>query len=277
MKIYYNDKLTETGSMEFMCHGFQFGYGVFETILVKEGLPCFIDKHYERLLKACSRLGLELKTDINTIFAQASKLAEMQNITDGRLKIICFRDLNIDSTLVTLSEYHSEAIHIEKGISIQTSSIKRNPFSPFCYIKSLNYAENIIAKAEAKSQGYDEALFLNVNNQVCEGAVSNIFWIKGDIVHTPELSCGLLDGITRNQVIDICSKLGYNLLKGKYALPEIMQADEVFVTNSLLGIMPVHKVDNIFYNISDYKVTYKIKEEYLRLIGTGFNVNTSNK
>jgi len=271
MVIYYNDRLIKEACLKPTSQGFQFGYGVFETILISKGAPCFVDMHYGRLMKGCSKLGLALKLDIEAIYTQAIKLSEACNITEGRLKLICFRDADADATIVTLSDYKLEESTIQKGITLGISSIMRNPHSPMCYIKSLNYAENILAKAEAKSQGYDEALFLNVYNTLCEGAVSNIFWIKANVLYTPEISCGILEGITRRQVIDICNILELRLQDGSYDLAALLSADEVFVTNSLMGIMPVCRVDNTIYNISEYKMTKKINNEYQKLVENEIN------
>jgi 4-amino-4-deoxychorismate lyase len=266
MVIYYNDKIIDEVCLNAASQGFQFGYGVFETILVSKGIPCFVDMHYERLRAGCSKLGLELKLDIEAMYTQGVKLSEACNISEGRLKLICFRDAAADSSIMTISTYKQEASTIEQGLSLGISSIMRNPHSPMCYLKSLNYAENILAKAEAKSQGYDEALFLNGYAKVCEGAVSNIFWVKDNIVYTPEISCGILEGITRRQVLGICSIFNIMLKEGSNDLSELLTANEVFVTNSLMGIMPVSRVNNTTYTISEYKIAKIINIEYRKLI-----------
>ena len=271
MVIYYNDRLIKEACLKPTSQGFQFGYGVFETILINKGSPCFVNMHYERLKKGCSKLGLGLNLDIEAIYTQAIKLSEACDITEGRLKLICFRDADADAAIMTLSDYKLEESTIQKGITLGISSIMRNPHSPMCYIKSLNYAENILAKAEAKSQGYDEALFLNVYSKLCEGAVSNIFWIKANVIYTPEISSGILEGITRRQVVDICNILELRLKEGSYDLAELLSADEVFVTNSLMGIMPVCRVGNTIYNISEYKITKKINNEYQKLVENEIN------
>jgi 4-amino-4-deoxychorismate lyase len=266
MVIYYNDNRIKEASIQTASQGFQYGYGVFETILIHKGVPCFVDMHHRRLSEGCSKLGLKLKLDVEAIYTQAIKLSEACSIVEGRLKVICFRDVEQDSTIMTLSHYTRDESMVKKGISLGTSTIMRNPKSPLCYMKSLNYAENILAKEAAKHQGYDEALFLNVYNKICEGAVSNIFWIKSNRVYTPEISCGILEGITRRQTIEICGRLGLELLEGSYELAELLQADEVFVTNSLMGIMPVYHVDNKIYHIDEYKIIKKIYNEYKNLL-----------
>lgn len=276
MYICYNGKMMKKACLQPISQGFQFGYGVFETILVHKGLPCFFDMHYQRLVISCKKLSIQLRFDEETLNEQIISLAEVLNITEGRLKIICFRDIEGDSSLITLSPYQLEKVYIQKGIAIGISSIKRNPYSPLCYIKSLNYSENILAKEEAKSQGYDEALFLNVDNKLCEGAVSNIFWTKANVLYTPEISCGILEGITRRQVMNICSTLKLDIREGSYYLSELIQADEVFVTNSLMGIMPVCRVNNTIYNVSEYRITNTLYNEYKKLVEAAVRSNTKD-
>lgn len=267
MHIYYNDEITQTACLQPTSPGFQFGYGLFETILIRQGHPCFLDLHYQRLVRGCSKLGLNLSLDLETLYSQAIKLSETNKITEGRLKLICFRDTNRDSTMMTLMDYKLEASYLQKGISLGISSINRNPHSPLCYLKSLNYAENIMAKEEARGLGYEEALFLNVDNKLCEGAVSNIFWVKSNVIYTPEASCGLLEGITRGQVIELCDIAGIRLMQGSYDLEELLQAEEIFVTNALMGIISVCRVDDTPFDITDNNITRLLRNEYEKLVG----------
>lgn len=276
MHIYYNDEITNAACLQATSPGFQFGYGLFETILISKGLPCFLDLHYHRLVKGCSKLGLKLSLNIETIYIQAIKLSETHKITEGRLKLICFRDTNRDSTIMTLSEYKLEESYLQKGISLGISSIKRNPHSPLCYLKSLNYTENIMAKEEAKYLGYDEALFLNINNKLCEGAVSNIFWVKSNVIYTPEASCGLLEGVTRGQVMELCDIAGIRLIQGSYELTELFQAEEIFVTNALMGIISVCRVGDARFDITENNITKQIRNEYEKLVGQQIQLSSQH-
>lgn len=268
MFLYYNNNLIDEEAAAIIpsCQGFQFGLGVFETILVLKGKPCFMELHFERFMQSCKKLGLQLVLEAEQLKAQAQALISRNNIKNGRLKLICFRDIKGSSTLITVSDYHYKENFYEEGYNICLSEIKRNPHSPMPYIKSLNYGENILTREKAINQGYQEALFMNVYDRLCEGTVSNIFWIKDNIVFTPEISCGILNGITRSQVIQLCRNLKLELHEGNYKYEELLEAEEVFITNSLIDIMPISKVENYFYNISDYKITRKLFAEYKNLI-----------
>ncbi|MGB7605482.1 MAG: aminotransferase class IV [Lutisporaceae bacterium] len=268
MFLYYNNNLIDDEAVTInpSCQGFQFGLGVFETILVLEGKPCFMELHFERLMQGCKKLGLQLVLEAEQLKAQAQALISRNNIKNGRLKLLCFRDIKGISTLITVSDYDYKENFCEEGYDICLSEIRRNPHSPMPYIKSLNYGENILTRERAINQGYQEALFMNVYDRLCEGTISNIFWIKDNIVFTPEISCGILNGITRSQVIQLCRNLKLELHEGSYKYEELLEAEEVFITNSLIDIMPISKVENYFYNISDYKITRKLYAEYKNLI-----------
>jgi len=276
MYIYYNGEFTEKGNIGHSAAGFQFGYGVFETILLRQGIPCFFEMHFERLINGCNMLKLKLELSADTMYRQAVKLASLCTTQDGRLKIICFRDEGRDSIMMTLSAYHMEQQY-ERGFSLTTSSIKRNPCSPLSYLKSMNYMENILAREEAKQQGYDEALLLNVHGKLCEGSVSNLFWVRDHTLFTPEVSCGLLEGITRKQVVQICRTLSIKLMQGAFDLSELESAEEVFMTNSLMGIMPVGRVDHIVYNNKGRGFTRGIAEAYKKLLEAYIDEGQKNK
>lgn len=268
MYLYYNDSLIDenTAAVKPLCQGFQFGLGVFETILVQKGVPCFMEEHLDRLQQGCAKLGLQLPFSRLQLKNQAQTLVAKNKTINGRLKITCFRDLDGTSVLMTLADYAFKEDISEEGFKLLISELKRNPYSPVAYIKSLNYAESILAREEANRQGYDEALFLNVHNKLCEGSVSNIFWVKDGAIFTPEISCGILAGITRGQVIQICHKLKLKLVEGSFELTDLLQAEEVFVTNSLMGIMPVSRVAANTYDISSYKVVRMLNQEHRKLI-----------
>lgn len=266
MYLYYNNSLVEDLHLNPFCQGFQYGYGVFETILLAQGIPCFVNEHYERMQKACGVLGLDMNIAMDSVRQQAKKLSQAQLITEGRIKLICFRDIEGVSMAMTLTPFQRELYLEKKAVTLGVSKIRRNPSSPMCFIKSLNYAENILAHETVKRSGYQEALFLNNNQKLCEAAMSNIFWVKNNTVYTPDIGCGLLDGITRGQIIEVCHRLNIKVLQGSYGLEELLQADEVFATNSLRGVIPISQVDNTAYNISQYKLVRLLNVEYSKLI-----------
>ena len=131
--------------------------------------------------------------------------------------------------------------HYNKGFAVGISRIKRNQHSPLVYIKSTNYLESILAREEAVQNGWDEALFENVTGYLTEGSVSNLFLVKERVVFTPSVECGLLPGIIRGKVLKIALGLGYQTMEAHLTSSDLFAASEAFLTNSLMGVMPLVK------------------------------------
>jgi branched-subunit amino acid aminotransferase/4-amino-4-deoxychorismate lyase len=115
--------------------------------------------------------------------------------------------------------------------------------SPLSGVKSLNRPFYQGLTRWARRKNCDEAFFLNTRGELVEGARTNIFLIKGSNVKTPALSCGCLPGVTRSVVIKILKKMGYSFRQAKIRSSELFSGDEIFVTNSLIGVMPVTRLD----------------------------------
>ncbi len=127
-------------------------------------------------------------------------------------------------------------------ITLARSPHARNERSPIVRHKSTSYQFNALALAEGRGRGADEVYFLNSRGELTEGAISNLFWVKGGAVFTAGVECGLLPGITRQVVLELCAELAIPAEVGAYREPALLAADEVFCTNSLRGLMPVSRV-----------------------------------
>jgi len=124
--------------------------------------------------------------------------------------------------------------------------------------------ENIIERDKIIEKGYNEVLFLNTEGFLSEGAVSNIFFIKKGILFTPKIKCGLLPGVVREFVIRNSSSMGLIIQEGEFTFGELMEAEGVFITNSVMGIMDVSKIDHRAFKRST--VVSEIKRYYDRYV-----------
>jgi branched-chain amino acid aminotransferase len=138
-----------------------------------------------------------------------------------------------------------------KGISAKVIGVQ-NEYSALSKIKTANYLNFILARFEAQNMGFDEAILTNSKGHITEGATSNIFLVKSDSVITPSIESGVLPGITRSVVINEAKRLEIPVKEKSISHRELMQAEEVFLTNSLAEILPVTKVDS--KRIGDGKV-----------------------
>lgn len=226
--------------------GYSFGRGVFETILIKSK-PIFLTQHLERLNR-----GLQVvKINANIPEQYVLSLINQYDIYDCALKIIASeKNIVLSTRPVT---YKSE--DYERGFKVKLSSLKRNPYSRTAYIKSLNFTDNLLEKEQAAAEGYDEVLFCNTNQELAEGSVSNVFAVIGGKILTPSIECGILDGIVRHWVIK-----HFEVKEDRLPIEALNAASEVFLTNSIMGIMKVKSINGIVFE--DSPVCKTVLEKY---------------
>jgi 4-amino-4-deoxychorismate lyase len=231
--------------------GFFFGRGAFETILVKEK-PVFLGEHIQRLNNGLSTLGVNKKITEAEIYEATQKI----HCKNCVLKVM----VSEKNTVITTREITYKQSDYEQGFSLGLSEVRRNAHSNLTYVKSFNYVENIIERDKIISKGYNEALFLNTEGFISEGAVSNIFFIENGVIFTPKVKCGLLPGIIREFVLQNSLTMGFKIEEGEFTLERLMEAEGVFITNSIMGIMKVVKIEDKVIN--ENSVVSKIKGYY---------------
>ncbi|WP_242846047.1 aminotransferase class IV [Clostridium novyi] len=205
---------------------------------------------------------MNLKYDIREIQEYLNKLILFTNTHSGALKILYLKNNDKYDLIIIIKENRYVEKMYEDGFKICLASSKRNPDSKLTYIKSNNYLENLLEKDNALKQGYDEVVFLNTKNFISEGSYTNIFFIKGDKLYTPDISCGLLPGIMREKIILLINKLSLKLEIGNFCIEDLINADEVFLTNSLMEIMPVSKIKNKSFDLNNNKITKLLRKEF---------------
>jgi 4-amino-4-deoxychorismate lyase len=210
-----------------------FGKGIFETILWLNG-PIFLKEHIERLKAGMRVLGLkDLEEDQLVDFLKGLK------VKNKGVKVMV-TPLNI---VITKRDIPYRSEDYKKGMTLSISTVRRNSSSKLTYIKSTCYIENLLEKDKAKKVGFDDVLFLNEKGYVTETSCSNIFIIKGGSITTPKVEKGLLNGIIRDWVIR-----NFKVQEEDVLFQDLEYADEVFITNSLMGIMKVNRLGEFVYN-----------------------------
>ena len=212
--------------------GIFFGKGVFETILFLEK-PIFLKEHIERLKSGMEKLGLE-ELEEEMLLDYIS----LNFIKNKAVKVL----VTPKNIIITEREIPYKKEDYINGSSLKLSKVIRNSTSLLSYVKSTNYIENIIEKNKAKEDGFKDDLFLNENGYLSETSCANIFIVKNNKIYTPKVSCGLLNGIIRMWVVK-----NFPIIETELTLDDLKNADEVFITNSLMGIMKVKKFENIEY------------------------------
>ena len=249
--------------------GFLYGYGLFETMRAYSGRIFRLEKHLERLLKSAKALSLPLDAfDLkrachDTLKANKLKEARIRltvSLGEGEAAPDLPRHPK-PTVLVTAARYVplSDEVY-RKGYKAVVSTIDQDSQSPLSHLKSANYLNHILARREAKASGADEAILLNERGFLCEGSTSNIFLVSKKNLITPGEESGCLPGITRQVVIELAQGLGISLARREVRLEELLHADEAFLTNSIMELMPVAEVNG--QRIGRGKVTERLMQAY---------------
>lgn len=262
MKGYLDEQMIESPAAFWFMPGLSFGKGIFETLQVMEGRVLFHEEHLERMLKSAAVLGLSFPVSLEETIVRGIALVQENGLENGALKIVLFQGTE-KTHLAMLTDgrvYLPE--QYEEGTSLCLATQKLNDTSPLAGHKTLNYWGNLLEKEKAGHRGFHDAIFLTTRNHVAETAVANIFWIAEGNLWTPSLACGILPGIVREKVLEIAGSLGVSVRIGKYSLRKIMHAEAVFITNSLMGIMPVARIEKTTFLVrhpllEGFRVSYE--------------------
>ncbi|TET75751.1 MAG: aminotransferase class IV [Dehalococcoidia bacterium] len=252
--VYLNGALLPRGRAKIspFDHGFLYGYALFETMRAYSGCIFRFQKHLDRLTCSAELIGLPLGTfDLEKACYDTLRA---NSLGDARIRLTVSIGEGGNAPdppprprptvfIVATSYTPPSAEKYRNGFKAVVSSIRQNSQSPLSRLKSANYLSSVLARKEAKAAGADEALLLNERGFLCEGSTSNVFLVTANGLITPDEESGCLPGVTRQAVIELASELGISVAQREVQIEELLQADEAFVTNSLLELMPLGEVD----------------------------------
>jgi branched-chain amino acid aminotransferase/4-amino-4-deoxychorismate lyase len=227
--------------------GLLLGDGLFETILSVDGALDRFEEHLDRMVRGCAVLGLSPPAPEKARQAAERALSDAglrQGRAAVRLTLTAGSGRGLDrapDSIPRLLASAAPAPAPKPAVTLATVGVRRNERSPASRLKTLSYVDNVLARAEARAKGADEALMLNTSGELGCAAAANLFWISGRGLFTPALDCGVLDGIVRAALIR--ADLGLEAVE-VHAGPEALEsAEAVFLTNSLIGVQAVTAVD----------------------------------
>lgn len=255
-KILINGRLVnqDKAKISIFDRSFLYGDAVFETMRGYAGVIFKLDEHLTRLLGSLKALKIKhsytkdylRETVYRTLNANKLKSAYVRLVItrgEGRFGI-GYKDMFTPNLIIVAKDFEGYPEWIfSKGVSAKIIGVQ-NEYSILSNIKTANYLNFILGRFNAQDAGFDEAIFTNTRGYITEGATSNIFLVKSNSLITPSIESGVLPGITRSVIIDIAKKLKLQVKKRAVLRRELLQADEVFLTNSLAEILPVTKVDS---------------------------------
>jgi 4-amino-4-deoxychorismate lyase len=228
------------------------GRAAFETTRVYGGRPFRLGDHLTRLAGSAARIGLP-HVDVRALDALARAALDAAAQPDAVLRIYWLagrEGAGEPTALALVSSLPSDLeARRERGARLISLPLGLDPdlraFAPWLLggVKSTSYAVNMAAEAEARRRGADDAVFLARGDVVLEGPVTNVWWRRGDVLHTPALELGILAGVTRATLIEEASGLGIEVSEGAFPLDHLAGADEAFTSSSVREVMPVVELD----------------------------------
>jgi branched-subunit amino acid aminotransferase/4-amino-4-deoxychorismate lyase len=227
--------------------GLLYGYGIFETIKVVNREAQHLARHFQRMQASSLALGMNLDMDVTSFSCRVEQEIADEKLGSFALRLSLLKDADSYQLIITKRALTYTPEIYQQGFNLTLSSIQRNQSSPLVYHKTLNYLDNLLELNRVKAQGFNEVLFLNTQDYIAECATSNNFFIKDGALYTPRVESGILKGIMRDVVIEKCQSQRIDILEQDIGLEFLQQADEAFISNALMGIMPVVSIDNQRY------------------------------
>lgn len=266
MKVYLNGEFLEKESARIspFNSAFLYGEGIFETLRSYNGVPFRLSDHLERMNNSLAELGLKTIGKKN-ISDAVNELIKINTLISARIRITVSKNIETDDQiiLVEASDYQPT---FPEYVNVMIYPYKIAHGDKLRIHKTTNYFQNNLAYQDAKSKGFDEAIFVDTENHILEGTRTNIFIVKDGVVFTPALECGILPGITRKIVFEVCKDQKIHIEEKILDISEFGHCEEVFLTNSLAEVVKVKKVNDKVY--SQFLVSEAILNEYRRRIYT---------
>lgn len=278
--VYLNGKFVDKDKAKVSVwdHGLLYGDGVFEGIRAYGGRVFRLNEHLRRLYESAKSISLKIPLSIEEMEEAILETLRKNNLRDAYIRVVVTRgvgDLGIDPrscaqpTIIIITDriqlYPSQ--DYEQGLKIIIAATRKNlceAINP--RIKSLNYLNNILAKLEAIQAGTPEAVMINIHGYVTECTADNIFIYKKDSLITPPAYVGILEGVTRNVVIEIARRLNIQVREEIFGTHDLLTADECFLTGTGAEIIPVIEINGRpIGSGKPGKITRLLLEEYHKL------------
>ncbi len=233
--------------------GWLHGAGLFETMIARNGRVFRWSQHLARLNASAGKVLAPIPPNRLPDDAVWCELLEHNRIRDARLRLTVTAgdmratgdgrqvDFDICATAMPLVAYADRLY--DQGAAVLVCRYKQSPEDPLAGHKTTNYLGRLMALNQATQSGCDEALWFTSTNLLAEGSISNVFVVNDRCIKTPPVHTPVLPGIARATVLEICERQGIHLEESPVTIDALLDADEVFLTNSVMQVMPVRKVE----------------------------------
>lgn len=272
-KVFLNDKLVDIDKacISVTDSGFLYGAGLFETMRSYNGVVFALADHLDRLFFSAGALSINKPCDKKFITEAIYKVLRANKLTDARLRLTLTNGPMAESdeqrhptlliTATKLVPYPPE--YYKNGVLVVLCPYRQNPAEPVYGHKTINFFSRMIGLNQAHQKGAAEALWFTVDNRLAEGCISNVFLVKDSVLYTPPIETPVLAGVSRKTVCQIALKNSVKLVEKNLYIDDVLGADEVFLTNVIMQIVPVNRVEK--HTVGDGKVgpiTKKLQEYF---------------
>lgn len=250
-------------------HGLLTGDGVFETLAGLGGEPFAASRHHQRLVRSAAALGL-IPPPAEELLTAMREVMHANGCLDARIRV------TVTGGISPLGSDRGQARHtalvavsamptFKPLANVVTVPFTRNEKGALVGLKTISYAENVLALNHAKQQGGDEPIFGNTQGILCEGASTNVFLVRDGTVLTPPLSTGCLAGVTRGLAIELCAELGIPCEEVLLPLDALEQEEEIFLSSTLRCLQAVGRVNAIDLSKAPGETTCRLVEAFAAL------------
>ena len=260
-KVFLNDKVIDDAEAHISVSdsGFLYGMGLFETMRCSNGEVFALDEHLERLFASAGKLAINNPYDKKYVANAIGQTLKANGLTDARLRLtltngpMAEADQSKSTLLITATRFEPyPAEYYKNGVRVVLTDFRQNTQDPIVKHKTTNYFSRLLALDMAHKKKAAEALWFTTDNRLAEGCVSNVFCVADSVLYTPTLDTPVLPGIMRKTVCGTAERKSITLVEKDLTIKELLAADEVFLTNVIMLILPVIAVEA--HTVGDGKV-----------------------
>ena len=274
-KVFLNDKIldAEDAAVPVSDSGLLYGMGLFETMRAVSGKVFRLGDHAERLFSSAQKLGIKHQLTKDAVEKAIDEVLSANSFSDARLRLTLTAGSMSDETsgatlLITATDfapYPSE--YYENGVRVILCDFRQTGADPLCGHKTTNYFARLMALRKAHEKQAAESLWFTTDNRLAEGCVSNVFVVKDSVLCTPPLTTPVLNGIARRTVCEIAIEKQIELKEKDLTVENLLEADEIFITNVIMLAMPVTSVES--HTIANGKpgpITKQILDSFRQIV-----------
>lgn len=262
--------------------GFTLADGLFETMRAYRGTVFRVDRHLERLAAGAAVLGIPVPAHLADTIAAAADTLRRLDWSDAALRLTMSRGVGprglaavAGAEPVTVLAVHAlpprEPL-AARAVRVRTVAGRHNEFAPTAGLKTLAYTNAVVALAQARAAGADDALFLDTTGHLAEATASNLFIVSGSMIRTPPRECGVLAGITRAAVLELAAAMGLDAREEVLHPHDLDRADEAFLTSSIRELSPIARADDrTMPNGTPGPVTARVADAFAALVARECN------